>query len=356
MAEVITISSVNVSDKCKPGDIEAFFRKHARLSSLQRRPDAVYLSSSSEVACMIEPYIAKAVIDVLEVFPKAKARAVSQGCLGIFSTALELHRDPDVRSVFVMFIEAPAALIQSGLDAAGVGMSEGQKGLEITPSIGCFWLTKKDEADIISSDIIIDRSEIFSFGTRLASMAKTFSHIVDSIAETQEHTALKVVDFKVSAPWSEKLFSSIVTIAERKAVPIQWLPSSEQSSHHYMTMKQLHEIAMYKTEIEQQPLLFLGIGLGGRVGLMRVVSGLHYRKADICDADFEHFPFEEYLYNSRAIVDRGGPDFHHNMIEYTMCLSEKYRGRKNLYFLWDIDVNVLREYLRDETALELAYA
>ena len=356
MADVITISNVKVSDKCRPGDIESFFFMQARISSLQRKSDAVYLSSSSEVACMIEPYIANAVIDVLEVFPKAKSRAVSQGCLGLFTCALELQRDTSIRSAFVMFIEAPAALIQTGLDAAGVGTADGQKGLEITPSIGCFSLIKKGESEIVDDDIIIDRSEIFSFGTRLASMAKTFSQIVDSIAETQEHTALKVVDFKVSASWSEKLYSSIVAIANRKNVPIQWLPSSEQGSHHYMTMKQLHEIAMYKSEIEAQPLLLLGIGLGGRVGLLRVVSGRHYRNSEICEADFEYFPFSEYLYNSRAIVDLGGEEFPRAMVEYTMCLSEKYRGRKNLYFLWDIDVNVLREYLKDETLLELAYA
>ena len=37
-----------------------------------------------------------------------------------------------------------------------------------------------------------------------------------------------------------------------------------------------------------------------------------------------------------------------------MCLSGKISRSQNLYFLWDIDVNVLREYLKDETLLELA--
>lgn len=355
MANVITISNIHVSEECGPGQVEAFFNKQARAPEVPEKPDAVYLSSSSEVACLLEPHIAKAVLNVFDIFPEAQAKSVSQGCLGIFTAALELNRDAEIRTAFVMFIEAPRALIQHGLNGAGVGVLEGQDGLEINPSIGCFVLTKKPMEDLLPTDIVIDRSEIFSFGTRLASMAKTFSKIVDSIAETQEKTALKVVDFKVSAPWSEKLYASIVAIANKRAVPIEWLPSVEQSSHHYMTLKQLHEMLLYKTEIETQPLLFLGIGLGGRVGLLRIMSAKDYQKSDICVADVEILNFIDSLYTSRDIVDRGGPDFPKNMVGYTMCLAEQYRGRKNLYFYWDIDRQVLREYLEKQNTLELVY-
>ena len=128
-----------------------------------------------------------------------------------------------------------------------------------------------------------------SFGTRLASMAKTFSQIVDSIAETQEHTALRSSSTSVSASWSENSIhrSSPLPTAKRTDSVAAQLRTGKPSLHdHETTARNRHVQKRNRSTAANCLVLVLWTWRSATGGQWAPLS-----QTVKFAADFEYFPF-----------------------------------------------------------------
>ena len=333
MNKTITVSDLEILENEAPERVKAFLENTA---STIGRPDMIYITSSSELSFLTAPFVANAVHGLLTSLAGVPARILSQACLGLYTAIQEFWRDDSVSEALVLFVEAPGSHIQIGLNAIGIGNLEGQEGLETKPGIGRCWLRKVDQHALKPDDIVIDRCEIYAVSSELTSSATVLRKLVGDIASQHAETPGKLVSFEVSARWSKKLAEAIRPACAQSSTELEWLPSIETGHHHYMSLKQPCELLHYTGEISRQPLMLLGLGGGGRIGLLRAVSGSQFRRSFITQPSVRQLPFQPWFKGTRDVVHATGENYYPGVRDYMLCVNDEYRGIPNFYFYWDI--------------------
>ncbi|WP_404364296.1 hypothetical protein [Marinobacter sp.] len=333
MKKTITVSDLEILENEAPERITGFLEHTARTIA---RPDMIYVTSSSELSFLTAPFMTDAIHGLLSSLEGVPARILSQACLGLYTAVQEFWRDDSVNEALVLFVEAPGTHIQIGLNAIGIGNLEGQEGLETKPGIGRCWLRKVDQAALQPDDIVIDRCEIYAVSSELTSSATVLRKLVGDIATQHAESPGKLVSFEVSARWSKKLAEAIRPACAQSSTELEWLPSIETGHHHYMSLKQPCELLHYTAEVARQPLMLLGLGGGGRIGLLRAVSGAHFRRSDITPPRVQELPFQPWFKGTREVVYAEGDDYYPGVRDYMLCVNAQYRGIPNFYFYWEI--------------------
>lgn len=333
MNKAITVSDLEILEDETPARVSEFLQTTARAIT---QPDIVYITSSSELSFLTAPFVADSIHKLLDSLAGVPARVLSQACLGLYTAVQEFWRDKTVNEALVLFVEVPGSHIQIGLNAIGIGLLEGQEGLETRPGIGRCWLRKVAAEDLGPDDLVIDRCELYAVSPRLTSSATVLRKLVGDIAILHAETPGKLVSFEVSARWSKKLAQAIRPACAQSSTELEWLPSIETGHHHYMSLKQPCELLHYTSEITSQPLMLLGLGGGGRIGLLRAVSGRHFRHTDIPPSTAKELSFQLWLEGTRERVYASGENYYRAVRDYMLCVSDEYRGIPNFYFYWEI--------------------
>lgn len=335
----ICIENVCTQDYQGIRESTLFFRdaleKHVDL--VGKLPDEIFITSSCEMSGLPFKEIQKPLEALIKSIGNTKIKIISQGCLGLFSTSLEFYHREDLNDVLVLFIEAPKDCSQNGLNAVGVGVLEGQDGLEISPCLGSVSLLNK--ASLSNDDIVVDYSYMLSVSLDLAKQAFSLLAMTKKISALSNSSGGKVVSFDVTAPWSQAISKSVEGAVNRKNPELSWLDSIEKDHQHFMTVKQLKEFQAYQDCLKDAPLIFTGLGVGGRFGILRMVKASDFKSVNFPEKNDVNIDFKDHYDINYDVLVKDTSNLLDNMKANTYCFKKEYRGEDNLYFSWNMDVD-----------------
>jgi hypothetical protein len=346
MNNSVCLYNARSSDSVRSSDLSLFLSEalDKHIADFGEPPEAIYLTSSIELALFAFEDVTCALIPFLKSFSGTKIKVVTQGCLGLFAGIMSFNSEEYLKSVLIFSIESPGKFIQDGLNTVGIGNLPGQDGLEISPSIGSISLLKKTQSSLLSGDVVIDSCDIVSLPTSLSQQAFSIVKMAKNLISLLDDSHGRLVSFEVSAPWSKAIFSAIKSMVVKKRPDAEWLKSVEQDHKHYMTVKQILELIEYKSEISSKPLIMTGLGVGGRFGVLRIASSEYAYENKISTPIEEALDFREHVTMTRGVIL--GTDVNKEKLIKKNILSydKKYRGLDNQVFSWDLELSVCEDF------------
>lgn len=318
MADALVLSHHSCGDDWRPLEQRLF----AHLTETGLRPDIVYLVGGCEEHILAVCAGRSMLAWLRGAFPEARARLVHQGCVGLFAAAEDFRRSGH-RCAVVICDESSAELSQRCLAVAGVGVGMGPDGMLAASGVGIAVLVNKPAPtadDICISDLRIYAQSGGLEGTRrlLRKMQAVYSCF--------EQAAVDVVSFAIHSPWSKALALDLVPGPARRP----WLRSAEQGREHLMSVKPLREMELYGHRLRQGSVALVTLGLGGRIGLMRLALGAAEELLRD-EATFAPVPLSVTVLPAE-VSDRGRP----SALRSLHSLDRAYLGIDGLYFVSDL--------------------
>ena len=340
MNNSVCLYNARSSDSVGPSDLALFFSESLdkHIDDFGEPPEAIYLTSSIELALFAFEDVTSALIPFLKGLSGTKIKVVTQGCLGLFAGIMSFNAEEHSKSVLIFSVESPGGFIQDGLNAVGIGNLPGQDGLEISPSIASVSLLKKTRSSLLDSDVVIDSCDIVSIPTSLSKQAFSIVKMTKNLISLLDEPHGRLVSFEVSAPWSKAIFSAIKSMVIKKRPDSEWLKSVEQDHKHYMTVKQILELIEYKSEISSKPLIMTGLGVGGRFGVLRIASSAYAYENKISVPVEETLDFREHVTMTRGVVL--GAD-----VNKEKLIKKNVLSYDNQVFSWDLELSECEEFI-----------
>lgn len=230
-------------------------------------PDSIVLSSSSELFLFVNLDAASFLNSIKELFPDIPIRYISQACLGFYAALLDFHASSAKHSL-IFLLESPVAYQQYCLNAIGVGF----QGLGFNAQEGCAVLRveKVQSNDLKPGMLAINACRIFSQSKKINGVAELVKKAVRYLSMIQAQIPSKFVTFELFSPWSAQMIKGFDQWLPKEYEPACWLQGCETESKHYLTMKPLIELDQYEDELNNNGLILMTLGAGGRLGVIQV--------------------------------------------------------------------------------------
>lgn len=351
MSVAITLEGIDVLLTPSHAQHLDFFDSHIeQIKQDGRKIDAVIVASSSDLSFLACKYSQDALKHILKAFPNAKTDIVTQGCLGLYSSVLHFNSDSNIESALVVMIETPPESLQTGLNSSKLGQLNGQKGMLVKPGVGVCHLIKKDRKALTDDDMIIDVSEIITKSDGLNANHVFLKRIVQRIHSLQHEYTSQMVSFEIEADLAKLFMKFLQPELDKLGLGQSWLPSYEQDEFHIFSLKPLVEITQYQENLESTPLILFGLGIGGRLGVLRVTKLKHLLSKSDNIESLDLNPCEKPVSIEQSLLDiyqittdvidtpRTEKEFYKASVAGMLTMNRSHQGIDNMYFRIPIDL------------------
>jgi len=245
--------------------LDSFVRDQHGCSTLQ--PESIILSSSSELFIFTAPEAKSFIHAVCRIFPKASVRFSSLACLGFYAAVLDFLQSGD-RNSLVLLLETPRFLQQYCLNA--INAERKDNSLNAQEGFAVAYLEKIPRDRLKAGMMIVNDCQIFGQPEKINGILECIQKGADCIMRFQSELHSKIVSFELPVQWSDQMLKGFRQTLPDPYKPKNWLKGCETKSKHYMTLKPLLELSLYKDELKETGLISLTLGAGGRLGLLQV--------------------------------------------------------------------------------------
>jgi hypothetical protein len=231
----------------------------------------------------------------------------------------------------VILLELDQDIQQACLNALGVGNEAGQDGLTVKNCIGYCLLQKKIPQD---TDITISKCDVFSQPKGMSGIQKLLNQLTHYINQSSNDCLF--VSFDICSKWGKTLIKALKSRLKDNQDISHWLTSIEDDNQHYLSLKPLLELQLYQHKLANQDLQILTLGGGGRIGCLKLTSGLN-KTTHISKSSFDEFNLtaDEAIYLQSIKVKKHSIQAYHEIIKATLKYPQsQYRGINNHYFRW----------------------
>lgn len=298
------------------------------LLSLPELPKEVVLVSAGEVKPLIDTEVF-AFYEWLK--PQVTLSFVSAACVSIHAAILDFYHSESTERLIVS-LELDKHLQQGCLNSLGIGNDEDQDGLDVVAGVGCCLLSRSYQL----GDINVDYCEIVSQPLGVSGIHSVISHLSSSL--TQLPNNVKPVSFDICSDWGKNLWKGLSARLSTAEFEREWLASAEQDEQHFLTLKPLHELSMYREQLHDAPLFLITLGGGGRVGLLQVsCQPLKLPKIEAVSSTACCLESDVAAFRDAAAYRSRCQNTYYKAVKQTLKYPHhQYRGKANAYFRWKL--------------------
>lgn len=300
----------------------------AYLLSLPELPKEVVLVSAGEVKPLIDA-------DVFAFYewlkPQVELRFVSAACVSLHAAILDFYHSESSERL-VISLELNKTIQQGCLNSLGIGNDPEQDGLDVVAGVGCCLLSRHYQA----GDLVITQCEIMSQPLGVSGIHAVISHLSSTLTQLPE-TVLPV-SFDICSDWGKNLWKGLSARLNSVQFEREWLASAEQDEKHLLTLKPLHELAMYHEVLQATPLFLITLGGGGRVGLLQVSSDpSELPTIDAASNTTYCLESDVSAFRDAASYRSRCQKTYYKAVKQTLKYPHhQHRGKKNSYFCWPL--------------------
>jgi hypothetical protein len=183
--------------------------------------------------------------------------------------------------------------------------------------------------------LAIENCQILSQKAGMTGTPGLIKELHEVIGNLDDNT--RPVCFNISSQWGKCLLRGLHNRLGDDQT--SWLPSAEQCGHHYLSLKPLFELQLYRDELKHNKLLLLTLGGGGRVGVLQLGQNAG---ADIVlpQASYETHCLQTDIngYSVALALRLDDKSAFYQQMRITLKYPRsRYRGRANHYFKWSMD-------------------
>ncbi len=307
------------------------------LANISCWPSQVLVSSASEVKLLQNPLIDQFCRRIVQ-NNHCDLVFVSAACTSLHAAILDFETS-QADNCLVIILELDQALQQGCLNALGVGNEINQDGLTVINCVGYCVLRRKIPQH---QDIVIAQCDIFSQPKQMSGIQILLNQLSPYIAKSS-HNSL-CVSFDICSVWGKKLAKALRNRLQGQPHQLQhWLASVESDHQHYLSLKPLLELQLYRDKLQQHDLLIFTLGGGGRIGCLKISVG-QTAESNIAVSSCSDFNLvnQQTSYQNSLLVKQYSKEAYHAIVKATLKYPQlQYRGINNHYFRWHQDVNNL---------------
>ncbi|WDE09095.1 hypothetical protein SG34_030465 [Thalassomonas viridans] len=332
MTAPVVISQYWAVDAIEPVDAIAGLKE--QLLALDELPGHVTLVSAGEVGVLRDPLVIE-----FHLWLQAYCQVtfVSAACTSLHAGILDFYHS-GLTATLVISLELDKAFQQACLNSLGIGNEKDQDGLDVVPGLGFIALKKldKDKAPA-AHELLIEKCQLLS---QPGGMRGTHT-LIGRLSQQLQALPKEVlpVSFDICSSWGKSLLMGLNIRLAGKRQPVEWLASIESCQRHYLSLKPLFELQLYKEKLKENSLLLFTLGGGGRVGILQLgcsnskTSG----EPELPKASFEQQSLADDIKGYELALNLLGDDkpAGYQQIRDTLKYPHsRYRGMDNHYFKW----------------------
>lgn len=354
MAAALVISQYWAGDATNPG--LAISELKRRLAALDKLPSHVTLVSAGEVGVLLDPLV----IEFHQWLNKqCQVTFISAACTSLHAGILDFYHS-DLAATLVISLELDKSFQQGCLNSLGIGNDSEQDGLDVVPGVGFIALYRSQAGkQPAPNELVVEQCQLFSQQGGITGTQQLIHQLYQALKDLPEDVL--PVSFDICSNWGKSLLLGLNSRLATHRRPVDWLSSIETCQRHYLSLKPLFELLLYKEKLKQNSLLLFTLGGGGRVGMLQLatyVNNKANKKADskaaanvaanaaapgkLPEASFEHQSLVKDIdgYKLAMSLLRDDKSAYYQQIRATLKYPHsRYRGKDNHYFKWQIGLN-----------------
>jgi hypothetical protein len=320
--------------------VDAIDQLKWRILALDHLPKNVTLVSAGEVCILLDGAVTSFYLWLSE---RTKVTFISAACTSLHAGILDFYHS-DLDSTLVISLELDKHFQQGCLNALGIGNDFDQDGLDVVPGVGFIELHRGGRGasgqQPNEGDLVIENCQLLSQAPGLTGTSSLVRQLYHELKDLPEHVL--PVSFDICSQWGKSLWKGLDRrLGAVEQVP-DWLSSIESCQRHYLSLKPLFELQMYQQKLQNNSLLLLTLGGGGRVGMLQLGKSDQLGKNKTVSKKLPKASFETHCmstdidgYELALALRHGDPSAYYQQIRTTLKYPRsRYRGMDNHYFKW----------------------
>ncbi|KGJ93906.1 hypothetical protein [Colwellia psychrerythraea] len=308
-----------------------------RLNALGALPSHVTVVSAGEACVLLDPIVFEFYQWLSD---HCHVTFISAACTSVHAGILDFYHS-DLDATLVISIELGKSFQQSCLNSLGIGNDNEQKGLDVIPCVGFIALKRLVVGKKIAPhELVVEQCQLISQQPGMTGTQLLIRQLYQELKSLPAHVL--PVSFNICSLWAKSLFRGLDNLFAVNQRSVNWLSSIESCQRHYLSLKPLLELQLYRQKLKQNSLLFFTLGGGGRVGMLQLGKNIK-TPIKLPKASFEQQSLlndiKSYqLANSLIQADKSA---YYKQIRATLKYPHsRYRGKDNHYFKWQIPGNI----------------
>ncbi|WDE02322.1 hypothetical protein [Thalassomonas actiniarum] len=336
MAAPVVISQYWAGDATDPGPAIAELKQ--RLMALEKLPSHATLISAGEVGILRDPQVAE-FHQWLSQY--CKVTFISAACTSLHAGILDFYHS-NLNNTVVISLELDKTFQQACLNSLGIGNERDQDGLDVVPGVGFIALSRLKDGleknEQTRRQVVVEKCQLFSQQSGMAGTQALIGRLAQQLQALPQE--ILPVSFDICSNWGRSLLMGVNIRLASKRQSVQWLDSIETCQRHYLSLKPLFELQLYKEKLAQHSLMLLTLGGGGRVGLLQLGSNNSEKSAaaiELPQASFEQHSLADDIRGYELALNLLGDNkvAGYQQIRDTLKYPHsRYRGMDNHYFKW----------------------
>ncbi|NQZ07878.1 MAG: hypothetical protein HRT35_12015 [Algicola sp.] len=314
---------------------DAINQLKSRILALDNLPKNVTLVSAGEVCILLDGAVTGFYLWLSE---RTHVTFISAACTSLHAGILDFYHS-DLDSTLVISLELDKHFQQGCLNALGIGNDIDQDGLDVVPGVGFIAMHKGNEQPR-KGDLVIEHCQLLSQGPGLTGTSSLVRQLYHELKDLPEHVL--PVSFDICSQWGKSLWKGLDMRLEASQQVPDWLSSIERCQRHYLSLKPLFELQMYQQKLQNNSLLLLTLGGGGRVGMLQLGKSEQLGKNSTIGTNLPQASFETHCmstdingYELALALRQEDPSAYYQQIRTTLKYPRsRYRGMDNHYFKW----------------------
>lgn len=262
MVSPVVFSQYWAGDATDPGP--AITELKQRLMALEKLPAHATLISAGEVGVLRDPQVAEF---HLWLSRYCKVTFISAACTSLHAGILDFYHSALSETV-VISLELDKRFQQACLNSLGIGNERDQDGLDVVPGVGFIALSRLEENNQASGLMIVEKCQLLSQQSGMTGTQVLISRLAQQLQALPQE--ILPVSFDICSNWGRSLLMGVNIRLASKRQSVQWLASIETCQRHYLSLKPLFELQLYKEKLAKNSLMLFTLGGGGRVGLLQL--------------------------------------------------------------------------------------
>jgi len=308
-----------------------------RLNALGALPSHVTVVSAGEICVLLDHM-------VIEFYQWLSDRChvtfVSAACTSLHAGILDFYHS-DLATTLVISLELDKSFQQSCLNSLGIGNDSAQKGLDVITGVGFIALERRlIGKHIAPHELVVEQCQILSQQPGMTGTQRLIRKLYQELESLPAHVL--PVSFDICSHWATSLFRGLDNLFSVKHRTVNWLPSIESCQRHYLSLKPLFELQLYRQKLKKNSLLFFTLGGGGRVGMLQLGKKID-APIKLPKASFE----QQSLVNdikgyelAMSFIQADKSAFYQQIRTTLKYPHSRYRGQDNHYFKWQTPLDI----------------
>ncbi|NQY62563.1 MAG: hypothetical protein HRT38_02380 [Alteromonadaceae bacterium] len=353
MAAPVIISQYWAGDASNPR--MAMAKLKLLLCKQDKLPSHVTLISAGEVCVLLDPLV----IEFHQwLSNQCHVTFISAACTSLHAGILDFYHS-GLSATLVISLELNKSFQQACLNSLGIGNDSEQDGLDVVPGVG-FMALKRSEVGKPPEphELVVEQCQLFSQQSGIAGTQGLIRQLYQELEDLPENVL--PVSFDICSNWGKSLLRGLDNRLAAKQQSVDWLPSIESCQRHYLSLKPLFEIQLYKQKLQQNSLLLFTLGGGGRVGMLQLGKNVA-DPIELPEASFEYHSLINDIdsYELALSLYQEDKSAYYQQIRTTLKYPRsRYHGKHNHYFKWQTSHNFkqparkkLEEQKRDQESI-----